>query len=72
MNLIIATGNAGKTKEYRDILSPLGFSVFSQKEMGLDPAVEENWSSFEESALLKARAVHALAPGWVLSDVSGL
>ncbi len=72
MELVIATGNAGKTREYRDILSPLGFTVLSQRDKGLEIDVEETGSTFEENALLKARAVHERTRGWVLSDDSGL
>jgi len=72
MELIIATGNKGKVREYRDIFEPLGFQVFSQKEKNLDLDVEETGTTFEENALLKAKAVHDITKGWVLSDDSGL
>ena len=72
MELIIATGNAGKTREYRDILAPLGFTVLSRTEKGLEEDAEETGTTFEENALLKARAVYDRAPGWVISDDSGL
>ncbi len=72
MELIIATGNKGKVREYRDIFEPLGFQVFSQKEKGIGLDVEETGTTFEENALLKARAVHDITRGWVLSDDSGL
>lgn len=72
MKLIIASSNSGKIKEYRDILEPLGFQVFSQYEAGLDLDVDETGTTFEENAILKARAVWEQTRTWVLSDDSGL
>ncbi len=72
MDLTVATNNRGKMKEYHAILEPLGFNVFSQAEKGLRIDVEENGSTFEENARLKARAVYDRTGGWVLSDDSGL
>ncbi len=72
MDLIIASGNQGKLGEYRDILSPLGFTVLSPKEKGIFAETEETGDSFNENAFLKAKAVHDLTGGWVLADDSGL
>ena len=72
MQLIIATNNAGKVREYRDILEPLGFQVFSQRDKGVCIEVEETGTTFEENALLKARAVYDLTHCAVISDDSGL
>ena len=56
------------------ILEDLKLPVLSMKEAGIDPDIEENGKSFEENALIKARAVAACAgPGdIVLADDSGL
>ena len=56
------------------ILADLKLPVLSMKEAGIDPDIEENGNSFEENALIKARAVAACAgPGdIVLADDSGL
>ena len=72
MELIIASNNRGKVREYRDILEPLGFRVFSQQEKGICLEVEETGTTFEENARLKARAVYDLAHCAVISDDSGL
>ena len=72
MDLIIATSNQGKVREYTDILTPLGFTVFSQADKGIDLDVEETGTTFEENALLKARAVFAEAQCPVIADDSGL
>ena len=72
MELTVASNNRGKLAEYREILGPLGFTVYSQSEKGIHIDVEETGTTFEENALLKARAVHRQTGGWVISDDSGL
>ena len=72
MDMIVASGNPGKIREYRDILSPLGFEVFSCTEKGVVPDVEETGATFEENALLKARAVYQALRTDVIADDSGL
>lgn len=72
MEVVIASNNAGKVREYKDILSPLGFQVLSQDEKGVHLDVEETGATFEENALLKARAVQERTHGCVISDDSGL
>ena len=72
MKLIIASNNKGKIREYKDIFEPFGFEVFSQDEENIRLEVEETGSTFEENAVLKARAVHDLAHCCVISDDSGL
>ena len=70
--LIFATGNADKMKEIREILGDLPGEILSMKEAGVSAEVEENGSSFEENALIKARAICELANEMVLADDSGL
>ena len=72
MELIIATNNAGKVREYKEILTPLGYQVFSQGEKDVHLEVEETGSTFQENAMLKARAVYDIARCPVLADDSGL
>ncbi len=72
MELTVASNNRGKLAEYREILEPVGFTVFSQSEKGVHIDVDETGTTFEENALLKARAVHRRTGGWVISDDSGL
>lgn len=70
--LIFATGNAGKMREIREILSDLPLEVKSMKEAGINVDVVEDGTTFEENALIKARAIHAVSGGIVLADDSGL
>ena len=72
--VIFATGNAGKMREIRMILEDMNVEVLSMKEAGLDPDIVEDGTTFEENALIKARAVAACLAedAIVLADDSGL
>ncbi|MGN0400720.1 MAG: XTP/dITP diphosphatase [Acetatifactor sp.] len=70
--IIFATGNAGKMKEIKRILGDLGLEILSMKEAGISTDVQENGKTYEENALIKARAVAALTGDCVLADDSGL
>ena len=71
--LILATSNKDKAKEIADILSDTPFVVTTMKEEGFNPDIVEDGKTFEENALIKARAVHELAPSaYVMADDSGL
>ncbi|MCM1024816.1 MAG: XTP/dITP diphosphatase [Roseburia sp.] len=70
--IVFATGNAGKMKEIRMILEDLGVRVLSMKEADISTDIEENGTTYEENALLKARAVAACTDAVVLADDSGL
>ncbi|MCI8586161.1 MAG: XTP/dITP diphosphatase [Lachnospiraceae bacterium] len=70
--IIFATGNEGKLREIRMILKDLDVEVFSLKEAGIHMDVEENGTTFEENARIKARAVMEQTGEVVLADDSGL
>lgn len=73
MRLVFATGNAGKMREIKMIMKDMGLEILSMKEAGIQSDIEENGSTYEENALIKARAVAAAVPGdLVLADDSGL
>lgn len=70
--IIFATSNAGKMKEIREILKDLDVEILSMKEAGINADIVENGKTFEENALIKARAIRDLADCIVLADDSGL
>ena len=70
--LVFATGNEGKMREIREILGRPGLTILSQKEAGIVSNAEENGTTFEANALIKARAVAAQTDAPVLADDSGL
>ena len=59
MKIIFATGNEGKMREIREILRDMDAEILSMKEAGIEIDIEENGSTFEENAEIKARAVAA-------------
>ena len=73
MIFLIATQNKHKKVEFERILAPLGIEIKTAGELGLQsPDVEETGTTFEENALLKARAGCLLAGVPTLADDSGL
>lgn len=70
--IIFATGNEGKMKEVRMILEDLGLPVLSLKDAGITADVEENGTTFEENAQIKAKAIMEMTGTLVLADDSGL
>ena len=67
--MIFATGNENKIRE---ILGDLPLEILSMKQAGISADIEEDGTSFEENALIKAREVCRLAGEMVLADDSGL
>lgn len=70
--IVFATGNAGKMREIREILADMDLEVVSMAEIGADIEIEENGATFEENAVIKARAVGKVCGEIVLADDSGL
>lgn len=70
--IIFATGNEGKLREIRMMLDDLGVCVQSMKEAGITVDIEENGTTFEENAIMKAKAIMELTNQIVLADDSGL
>jgi XTP/dITP diphosphohydrolase len=75
--VIFATGNENKMREVREILAELPVEILSMKEAGISSDPDENGETFEENALIKAKAVAAVLPDQlkdsvVLADDSGL
>jgi XTP/dITP diphosphohydrolase len=69
--LVVASHNAGKLREFADLLGPFGIDAKSAKEFGL-PEPDETGTTFEENAYIKAFAA-AIATGLpAMSDDSGL
>ena len=67
--LVIASGNAGKVREFQHLLAGLKLTIEPQPD-GLE--VEETGSTFAENARLKASTVASLTGCWSLADDSGL
>lgn len=76
--LVMATNNANKLREAKEILSPLGIEVLSLADIDIDCDPDENGATFAENAEIKAEAVYnAIADKYgknmaVFADDSGL
>ena len=69
--LLIATHNAGKLSEFRELFTPLGVVLISAKDLGL-PEPDETGTTFIENARIKAHAAAKAAGMIALADDSGL
>lgn len=73
MDFILATNNMKKLAEMQRILSPLGINVVTAKMIGIDlPEVEENGTTFEENAEIKASSACEITKMPSIADDSGL
>jgi XTP/dITP diphosphohydrolase len=70
--IVFATGNKGKVKEIQMIMADTEMEIVSMKEAGIDISIEENGMSYEENAMIKARAVAKFTNDIVMADDSGL
>jgi XTP/dITP diphosphohydrolase len=71
--IVFATGNENKMREIRMILGDTGKDILSMKEAGVSADIVEDGTTFEENAIIKAKAIAALLPDdIVLADDSGL
>jgi XTP/dITP diphosphohydrolase len=69
--LVLASGNAGKIREFEAMLGPLGYSVIPQGALEIADA-EEPHGTFVENALAKARHASRLSGRPALADDSGI
>ena len=74
MKIIFATGNKNKLREIKEIMEGWDYEIITAAEAGIDSDPEENGESFEENALIKARAVYEASDkkSIVMADDSGL
>lgn len=68
--LIFATGNQGKVNEFRQMLGE-EYEVYSMKEIGVDLDIVEDGRTFEENAVIKAKALAEATGEMALADDSG-
>lgn len=70
--IIFATGNTNKVKEVKKMMENLDVEVLSMKEANISTDVEETGTTFEENAILKAKAIANKTDAIVIADDSGL
>lgn len=70
--IVIASGNQGKIKEFKEMLEPEGYTVKSLSDFPDMPEVEETGTTFHDNAIIKAQAVTDRYGITAISDDSGL
>ncbi|QQK65697.1 RdgB/HAM1 family non-canonical purine NTP pyrophosphatase [Cobetia sp. cqz5-12] len=70
-SLVLASGNAGKLREFSHLLAPLGIEPIPQGQLGVSDA-EETGLTFVENALIKARHAAEVTGLPALADDSGI
>ena len=70
--LLVATGNQGKLREYRELLKGIPFELVSLQHVGIDQEVEETGLTFRENARIKAESYASISGLPTLADDSGL
>lgn len=71
MEIWVATGNAGKVKEFKELLP--GHDIFSIQDMKSYSSPPETGKTFEDNAKIKAKSFKSVKPGvWVIGEDSGL
>lgn len=71
MDIWIATGNADKVKELKELLAP--HNVFSIQDMKSYSSPPENGNTFEDNARIKSKSFKSIKPGfWVIGEDSGI
>ena len=69
--IVLASGNPGKLREFRQMLDPLGIEIVPQAELGIAEAAEPH-ATFVENALAKARHASRAAHMPAFADDSGI
>ena len=69
--LVLASGNPGKLREFRQLCEPLGVAIVAQAELGISE-VEEPHGTFVENALAKARHASRASGLPAFADDSGI
>ena len=72
MDIIIATNNAHKVEEFKRLLTPMGYRVYSLKDKEIKVEIEENGSTFAENAMIKAQTIYDMVHLPVIADDSGI
>ena len=71
-DLLIATNNDHKIKEYKEMFEPIGIQVHSRKEFNITGEAIEDGKTFEENSLIKAKYIASKVNMAVIADDSGL
>lgn len=70
--ILIATGNEHKVKEFKEMLEPMGYTIKSLKDLDTNIEIHETGTTFEENSMIKAKTLHDALGCAVMADDSGL
>lgn len=70
--VVIATKNKGKAKDFEALFNPFGYEVVTMFDVAPDLEIEETGTTFEENAVLKAETLANMLGKIVIADDSGL
>ena len=70
--VVIATKNKGKAKDFEALFTPLGYEVVTMFDVAPEMEIEETGTTFEENAVLKAETLSKALGTIVIADDSGL
>jgi XTP/dITP diphosphohydrolase len=70
--LALATHNKNKLREFRELLEPLGYLVYSASDLNILEEPVEDGLTYADNALIKAKALRSQVPWPVIADVSGI
>lgn len=70
--ILLATSNAHKVEEFKEMLEPFGYTITSLLDFDEEFDIEETGTTFEENALIKAKTMHDKLGIAVIADDSGL
>ena len=72
MEIVVATNNKDKVKEYQEMLSPLGIKVITLASLNINVDPEETGTTFKENSYIKASEIAKYTNLPVIADDSGL
>jgi len=70
--IVLATHNANKVREYRELLAPLGYVIYSAKDLNITEEPVEDGKTYADNAYIKAKALRSLVKWPVIADDSGI
>lgn len=72
MDIVIASNNQNKIREYKEMLEPIGFNCLSLKDVSFNEEIIEDGSTFKENSYIKAKTVFDFCHLPVIADDSGI
>ena len=72
MDIIFASSNKGKIREFKEILEPFGINILSLSDIGFTGDIVEDGETFKDNAIIKAKTIAKLYNKPAMSDDSGI